>query len=896
MSDFVFVSPGVKFRERDISFVIRNVGLTTLGLVGETQKGPAFEPIPVADKNEFRRKFGRKSTEKIGNNLKYQLPYVADSYLSESNQLFVTRVLGLSGYDAGKGWAITVSSGMDPATTAITNTIIDTDNFTNFTYEGVAVPGITGITTTIEPNFVRTGNVFEGTQIDFTVNTIDLLTGDGSLSYTATTITGQPFEDIDGMVVGVLRSRANYVNENLVFTTTAVSVTNTDPNNSGISSVDDLSEPFTLTSVGPNSTENYTVSLINTSRDYIVNVLGDKPKDKNTMIFVESVYPQLIKKLLADKRIYGLNTNLVQLDSQVFSNYKEEYRTPETPWVVSELRGNTVERLFRFISISDGSSANREIKISVQNIDPVTKEFDIIVRDFSDTDENIIVLESFTRCSFNPELNNYVGRRIGTVDGSFELRSTYIMLEINENASVDAFPAGFEGYNLRSFSSDNTGTVSAIEPKLLFKTQYSQTDKLRKTYLGISEKAFDGDGVVGSRIDQNLFNYFGAVRFQSSLNKTNGFHMDSNATALEYIDGNYSIGSFEVGSGSFKNVFDIQDPLNPYFDRLSRKFTLVPFGGFDGWDEHRNQRTNTELFREGGVFDFPDSDYYAYLQGIRTFDNPEEVTINLFATPGLNFSDNITLVNETIELIENERGDSLYIIDAPDLPATEGFAKDVVELLDTTAIDSNYSATFAPWIEIDDTDNGTRVFIPPTGEVVKAIAFTDKSKFPWYAPAGLTRGATSARRARKSLKNSERDTMYAGRINPMTTFPNVGVAIFGQKTLQIRESLLDRINVRRLLLEVRKLVSNVAVRLVFEQNDQVVRDEFIAKVTPILDNIRRERGLHDFRVIMDDTLNTPESVDRNELYGEILLKPIAAVEFIGIGFTITPSGASFDNI
>jgi hypothetical protein len=895
MSDFVFVSPGVKFRERDISFVIRNVGLTTLGLVGETQKGPAFEPIPVADKNEFRRKFGRRSTEKIGNNLKYHLPYVADSYLAESNQLFVTRVLGLSGYNAGKGWAITVSSGIDLSTTAVTDTVISGDTFTNFTYEGVAVPGITGITTTIEPNFVRSANIFTGTKIDFVVDTI-LPNGDGTLSYTATTITGQPFEDVDGMVVGVVRSRANYLNEDLNFVTTSLSVTNTDPNNSGISVINDVSEPFTLTAVGLNSTENYTVSLINTSRDYIVNVLGDKPKGKNTMLYVESFYPNLVRKLLANKRIYGLNTTLVELDSAVFSNYNEEYQTPETPWIVSELRGNTVERMFRFISISDGSSANKEIKISVQNIDPVTKEFDILIRDFNDTDENVSVLESFTRCSFNPALNNYVGKRIGTVDGSYELRSIYIMLEINENASVDAFPAGFEGYNLRSFSSGNTGTVSAIEPKLLFKTQYSQTDKLRKTYLGVSEKAFDSAGFVGSRVDQNFFNYFGAIRTQNSLSKTSGFHMDANATEIEYIDGTYSIGSFEVGAGSFQNVFDIQDPLNPYFDRLSRKFTVVPFGGFDGWDEHRNQRTNTELYREGGVFDFQDSDYYAYLQGIKTFDNPEQITINLFATPGINFSDNITLVNEAIDMIENERGDSLYIIDAPDLPATEGYAKDIVELLDTTSIDSNYSATFAPWIEVDDSDNATRVFIPPTGEVVKAIAFTDKSKFPWYAPAGLTRGATSARRARKSLKNSERDSMYAGRVNPLTTFPNVGVAIFGQKTLQIKESLLDRINVRRLLLEVRKLVSNVAVRLVFEQNDQVVRDEFITKVTPILDNIRRERGLNDFRVIMDDTLNTPESVDRNELYGEILLKPIAAVEFIGIGFTITPSGASFDNI
>jgi len=896
MSDFVFVSPGVKFRERDISFVIRNVGLTTLGLVGETQKGPAFEPIPVADKNEFRRKFGRRSTEKIGNNLKYQLPYVADSYLSESNQLFVTRVLGLSGYDAGKGWAITVSSGLDPDTKEITNVTGGTDTFTNFSYQGVAVPGITGVTTTIEPNFIRSGDIFEGIQIDFTVDSIDLLTGNGDLSFTATTITGLPYADVDGMVVGVLRSRGNYLGEDLNFTTSSISITNLDPDNNGISALNDLSEPFTLTSVGDNSIENYTISLINTSRDYIVTVLGNKPKGKNTMIYVESFYPELVKKLQADGRIYGVNQELVELNTPVFSNYRQEFQTPETPWIVSELRGNTVERLFRFISISDGVSANREIKISVQNIDPVTREFDILIRDFNDTDENVIVLESFTRCSFNPEVNNYIGRRIGTMDGAFALRSEYVMLEINENASVNAFPAGFEGYNLRSFSQENTGTVSALEPKLLFKTNYSQRDKLRKTYLGITEKAFDTGVLFGSRIDQNFFNYFGAVKSQQSLSKTSGFHMDVNATGAEYIDGNYSIGSFEVGSGSFQSVNDITDTSNPYFDRLSRKFTLVPFGGFDGWDEHRTQRTNTELYREGGVFDFADSDYYAYLQGIKTFDNPEQVTINLFATPGLNFSDNLSLVNESIDMIETERGDSLYIIDSPDLPATEGYAKDIVELLDTTSIDSNYSATFGPWIEVDDSDNSTRVFIPPTGEVVKAIAFTDKSKFPWYAPAGLTRGATSARRARKSLKTSERDTMYAGRINPLTTFPNVGVAIFGQKTLQIRESLLDRINVRRLLLEVRKLVSNVAVRLVFEQNDQLVRDEFIAKVTPILDNIRRERGLHDFRVIMDDTLNTPESIDRNELYGEILLKPIAAVEFIGIGFTITPSGASFDNI
>lgn len=883
MSDFVFVSPGVKFRERDLSFVIRNVGLTTLGLVGETQKGPAFEPIPVADKNDFRKKFGRRSTEKLGNNLKYQLPYVADSYLSESNQLFVTRVLGLSGYNAGKGWAIKATAGLDPDTLVAGTPTTGTEDFTNLTYEGVTVPGVTGVTTTIDPVYVRNGSSFEGTQIDFKV--ISFTGTSGTVSFTATTFTGTPYEDIDGMVVGILRSRANYAGEDLEFLATGVTITES------ATAVDDLSKSFTVTATGASLSENYVVSLINTSRDYIVNVLGDKPKGKNTMLYVESIYPQTIKKMIADGKLYGLDSTLVELTGSIFTDYQEQYTTPETPWIVSELRGNSVERLFRFISISDGSSANKEIKISIQNIDPITKEFDIIIRDFNDTDDNVVVLESFTRCSFNPALNNYVGKRIGTVDSTYELKSSYVMLEINESASIDAFPAGFEGYSLRNFDS-----VSSVEPQLLVKKSYTSSDKLRKTYLGISEKAFDGDGVSGTRLDQNLFNYFGATRSAGSLKKTKGFHMDSGATAAEYMDGTYSIGAFEVGAGQFRTIADIDQSTDTYFDKLTRKFTLVPFGGFDGWDEHRNQRTNTELYREGGAFEFAESDYFAYLSGIRTFDNPEQITINLFATPGINFSDNISLVSEAIDMIENERGDSLYVIDAPDLPATDGYANDIVGLLDSTSIDSNYSATFGPWIEMDDSDNATRVFLPPTGEVLKAIAFTDKTKYPWFAPAGLTRGATAARRARKSLKASERDSMYAGRINPLTTFPNVGVAIFGQKTLQVRESLLDRINVRRMLLEVRKLVSNIAVRLVFEQNDQTVRDEFIAKVTPILDNIRRERGLFDFRVIMDDTLNTPESVDRNELYGEILLKPIAAVEFIGIGFTITPSGASFDNI
>jgi phage tail sheath protein FI len=173
------------------------------------------------------------------------------------------------------------------------------------------------------------------------------------------------------------------------------------------------------------------------------------------------------------------------------------------------------------------------------------------------------------------------------------------------------------------------------------------------------------------------------------------------------------------------------------------------------------------------------------------------------------------------------------------------------------------------------------------------LALTDNIAFPWFASAGYTRGIVNAIKARKKLTQEDRDTLYQGHINPIATFSDVGTVIWGNKTTQIAESALDRINVRRLLLQARKLISAVAVRLLFEQNDDKVRQDFLDSVNPILDSIRRDRGLIDFRVVVT---NTPEDLDRNQMTGKIYLKPTKALEFIDIEFLITPSGASFENI
>jgi len=909
-SNFVFVSPGVKFKERDLSFVSKNVGLTTLGLVGETPKGPAFQPIAVSSKADLTSRFGSQSVEKYPNgDLKFQLPYVANAYMDESDQLVVTRLLGLSGYQAGTAWGLRVSAGIDLSTTGVTSTGTSVAAFSGSMYLGTPITNV-GQTGTIFTGYTK----FNATQFqtivrDFKVLTLSL--GSGTVQVTGTTVTGSSLSEFEGMVLAVVRSRANIedVVDGSPVTTFDATQLQMVANNTTLGAGDFFGK-FTLRAgTGITNTEDYIVSLNPDGREFITNVLGDKPKGKNTKVYVESVYPDLIRKLDADGVAYGISTSIINATTNTFTDYRESFKTPETPWVVSELRGNKIERLFKFISISDGNMANQEIKVSIANIDPISREFDIVVRDFYDTDANVNVLESFTRCSMQKGLTNYIGARVGTADGEFTIQSNYFVVEIDSNAPGDSFPAGFEGYVVFDWASGSTGSgVNGQSPEILYKTGYTASDRVNRVYLGISERAFDANGLVGTGIDQNFYNYNGLDISASNGNapsgyiKTKGYHLDSAATGSSYVDGLNVIGSFVVGAASFQTASDVTNPSNPYSNKAARKFTFAPYGGFDGWNEHRFVRSITDLYKKGGIYDgvpagaTPNNDYQAWELGVATFQNSEEVTINVFATPGINWSDNIGLVNETIEMIEQKRADSLYIIDAPDVEDSPSMADDLVDLLDSTDIDSNYSATFAPWVQIKDSINNQNVYIPPTAEVVKSIAFTDNIKFPWFAPAGLQRGVTDAIRARRKLSLDERDTLYAGRINPMATFADTGVAIFGQKTLQKKESALDRINVRRLLLQLRVLISNIAVRLLFEQNDQTTIDEFLAKVNPILETVKRERGLEDFKVVMDSSNNTPETRDRNELYGEIFIKPTKAVEFIGLTFTITPSGASFDNI
>ena len=944
MADKVFVSPGVYTSEKDLTFVTRQVGVTTLGLVGETTKGPAFQPIFVSNYDEFRAFFGGCDPTRIKDNgaPKYELPYIAKSYLSQSNQLFVTRVLGFSGYDAGLAWGITLNAALDSSTIQTVNSasydpvicftantsgvitnLVAADATLQQLYDDGAISfdylasSSVGTLPDVSQVFIKTGTVFNGAEIQnfyLTSTASDTNGTTGCTSGLTITYSGTGYTDVENKVVALLRSRGKYDgNEKLVFEVSAntqVAFGST-PTNAETDPYGDFSLTGTSNLSGAFS---YVLSFDRTKKDYITRVLGRNPQDGKTALFVEEIYENMFTDYVINDKVLGININALSFYNKAFDDYKQEYQPAVTPWVVSEVRGTNIFRLFRLWTISDGDAANRQFKISIRNIQPDAKEFDVIVRAYDDTDARPVILEAFTRCSMNPASNNYIARRIGTLDGEYPSMSTYMLIEMQDGDDVsDAFPAGFVGYPARDYTENSNTSVQA--PTIEYKTTYSTFENKRKVFLGLTE-------TLG--IDQDFFDYKGvpdstSINFWTGL--TYGFHMDVNATActidniaitVNPTGGTYSpVYKFEVGCCPFQNDFQLQG--TDYEKIYSRKFTFVPYGGFDGWDPYRTRRTNTDPYLINGTKGsvgltngtfanrtLPNgdpgitSDYYAYLEAIWTFNNPEATNINVFATPGIDTFSNTNLVEEAIEMVEQQRADSLYVVTTPDTDAGGDvlLPEDVADQL-YAQFDSNYTCTYWPWIQINDAENNVYIYVPPTRDVVRNIALTDNIAFPWFAVAGVQRGDVDAIRARVKLTLGERDTLYENRINPIATFASEGIKIWGNKTLQVKESALDRINVRRLLLQARKLISAVAIRLLFEQNDDVVRNQFLSLVNPILDNIRAERGLTDFRVVLDVT---PESIDRNELCGRIFLKPTRALEFICVEFNVVPTGASFDDI
>jgi hypothetical protein len=462
---------------------------------------------------------------------------------------------------------------------------------------------------------------------------------------------------------------------------------------------------------------------------------------------------------------------------------------------------------------------------------------------------------------------NFIAKLIGSTDEVYPRQSSYITVTMADNFPQDTVPAGFRGYTLR-----NESTVKA--PQLTYKVSYLSSDTVSKTYLGCSELAYTGltQTIVGVKnavqtLEIDTFKFQGND-LVNDVTTIRGFHLESVASQAEFITG-------------------VNASLSDY-TKPERKFTVAPAGGFDGWQPFTKPTFTDSL---------ADADNLTAFNGcIDLMAPPESVDINVFAAPDVNYTDNLGAVSYALSMIEN-RADSIYIIDSPRISTdtSKGTAVDAANAIQASAIDSSYAATYWPWIQIADPTSNKFIYISPTAEVVRNIALTDNVAYQWFAPAGLSRGQVNCVRADINLSRDDRDTLYDANINPINTVAQQGVTIQGQKTLQIQQSALDRINVRRLMLQIRRLVAAASQTLLFEPNDQTVRDQFLAKVEPLLLQIQNQRGIFAYKVVVDDFNTATADSDRNTLTGKIQIKPTPALEFVDLTFQVLPTGANFED-
>ena len=278
-----------------------------------------------------------------------------------------------------------------------------------------------------------------------------------------------------------------------------------------------------------------------------------------------------------------------------------------------------------------------------------------------------------------------------------------------------------------------------------------------------------------------------------------------------------------------------------------------------------------------------------YTSIINLLTNTEEYVFNIISAPGLSYANatHITPIDSIISLAEG-RGDCIAVVDVQNYEAT---VSNVVAK--ATSINSSYAATYWPWLQVLSA-TGRNEWVPASVVIPGVYAFTDNSSAPWFAPAGLVRGGVAGViQAERRLTRTQRDTLYSNKVNPIASFPGQGISVFGQKTLQTKASALDRVNVRRLLIELKKFIGDESRNLVFEQNTIATRNRFLATVNPYLESVVQRQGLYAYRVVMDDTNNTADVVDRNQLIGQIFIQPVKTAEFIVLDFTIEPTGATF---
>jgi len=741
------------------------------------------------------------------------------------------------------------------------------------------------------------------------------------------------------------------------FNGSTLSLTNPITNWSSEGGVSDIPTDFSLTLKNSNSTTPYGVyqfSLDSSNTRYITNVFGNDPTAGNPdkqvsgqkieAAYLYKIYENAVSEVISEKTqwlivgaalpsasVAGEPMNFTDAYSRDLTNGDSAFSITNavTPWVVSQKvapwqpsGSATRYELFRVLTLADGTYTNTQFKVEVSNVKLAGQvagsdygSFTLTLRKFSDTDKRPVIVESYNNLNLDPNSSNFIARRIGDkynyIDykgkviefGTYSNNSQNIRIEMTtNNYPVSAIPYGFE-----AFVVPTNGSMGAWSPTMKY---------TKASVYGLAPGKFPSgitfnDAPTGA--DSELFSLYpqtttgvGAaadnIEYLSpipSFDSNGGTYNSIGRNIVFALDDDYEL--YNVGTGSFLSGSNVvpttYDAVNESTYVKMRRFVFGFQGGFDGQSPAvpinvggaitpgNTQGLNcTNVSSAGSI---------AYAQAIAAVGNPDQYDLNLIVVPGIIHQHHPYITNLIVDMCES-RGDCFYIMDLytdSGNPAT-GQIDQVVSY--AAEFDTNYAAGYYPWVKILDTNNNIIVTVPPSVVLPGVYAANDKVAAEWFAPAGLNRGGIPiATQVTDRTTHEERDTLYEGKVNPIAAFPGSGIVVWGQKTLQNNNSALNRINVRRLMINIKKFFASTSKYLVFEQNVAATRNKFLSIVNPYLESVQQRAGLYAFYVKMDDTNNTADIIDQNILYGQIYLKPTKTAEFIVLDFNILPTGAQF---
>ena len=1001
ITKFKFVSPGVYINEIDNSQLPRISDPIGPVIIGRSERGPSMRPTQINSFSDFIEVFGNPVGGRNGSDVWRQgnmvgptyAAYAAQAWLRNTNALTFIRLVGQQHEDATSAGVAGYSAGTVGTDGGAYGLFIARSGSAADTQAGVASKGALAAVWYLKSGELALKGTAAGSTLDdVTVSGSNvMIKSDAAYAgFTAQIMTGSTV--VHETAFNFDRTSATYIRN----------VFNTNPmlTNSQITS--DV-ETYWLG-------QSYDRHLVEQCGQQASGYTGEAGtadiSDGASGQFYGFVAPLKL----------GSNTPGVMTMGAKFS---------KSGWIIGQdLTSNnssydaaSMQKLFRFVSLSPGEWEQKNLKISIQNIKVSSNDynkygtFDVVIRKVDDLDNSISIVERFSACNLNPFSANFVGRKIGDrrlVWSDTERRyreygehanmSKFVRVELNgdiENGTADQLllpfgffgPPRYIGFTVNSGSltaavaSDGGGTMVANPGNDLAAGKYQNVfgkdggsgepgsdvgngdpdvaggwaggvasgSVLVHVSGALTELGFTGSytfprlylrasasqgglsdagdaywGVDTTREDSSILledswcdtvyplaygidshdadsSADTEVSFYFTLDNiiNNSSPTDYKPSESTWLSGSRAAGtSITAVSSSYKAV------LLAGADR----FTLPLYGGFEGVDIAQSEPFSNVVISSTAT-DTTNYAYYTVKKAIDMCSDPEVVDMDLLCMPGLTHEG---LTNHMINVAES-RGDCLAIIDIGNAytPKSESTAaaesrganvSTAVSNMRSRGLNSSYGACYFPWVQISDPQTAQRVWVPPSVVALGAMSYGQKTQELWFAPAGFTRGGLSEGRGglpviavSERLTSQERDDLYDANINPIAQFPAEGIVIFGQKTLQVTESALDRINVRRLMIFVKREISRMAATLLFDQNVQSTWDRFTGRVNPFLASIKSRLGLMDFKVVLDSTTTTPDLIDRNIMYAKIFLKPAKAVEFIAIDFVITDSGAAFED-